>query len=203
LFGITVVPTGLANIASVLAAFERIGIKGRISEDRRHVREAAALVLPGVGAFGAGMKRIRELGLEDELRTRVIERRPILAVCLGMQLLAEASDETPGVSGISVIPGTVGRFSTQAGLRVPQLGWNRVEAKPGAALVQTGFAYFANSYCIRSEPEGFTAAYADYDGRFVAAFEDGPVLACQFHPELSGGWGQALIHRWCDVARES
>ncbi len=201
MFSVTVVPTGLANIASVLAALERVGAPATVSEDRLRIREAQALVLPGVGAFGAGMQKLRQLELEDQLRERILARKPTLAVCLGMQLLAQQSEETPGVRGLGVISGNIERFSNKGGLRVPQLGWNQVRAQPRSALVESGYAYFANSYCLRDEPHGFTAALTGYDGDFVAAFEDGPVLACQFHPELSGSWGQALIQRWCDLAK--
>ncbi|MCP4246745.1 MAG: imidazole glycerol phosphate synthase subunit HisH, partial [bacterium] len=93
--------------------------------------------------------------------------------------------------------GRVTRFG--AGVRVPQLGWNRVEPTPGCVLSQPGYAYFANSYRLVECPTGWRAAYADHGGRFVAALERGPLLACQFHPELSGSWGIALLGRWLEA----
>jgi imidazole glycerol phosphate synthase glutamine amidotransferase subunit len=117
-----------------------------------------------------------------------------LAICLGLQILAEESEENPGVRGLGVLPATVTRFAD--GLRVPQLGWNRVAAGDGARLLEDGAAYFANSFKLDNVPPGWTGATADHGGEFVAALERGPVLACQFHPELSGHWGQTLIERW-------
>jgi imidazole glycerol phosphate synthase glutamine amidotransferase subunit len=121
----------------------------------------------------------------------------MLCVCLGMQLLCEASDETPGARGLAVVPATVQRFS---GVRVPQLGWNRIEAKEGARLLRDGYAYFANSYRLDAMPSGWSGAEASYGGTFVAAIERGALLGCQFHPELSGAWGAELLARWLELA---
>ena len=161
------------------------------------VRDAEQLVLPGVGAFGAGMARLTELGLVEPLRERLGDERPTLVVCLGLQLLCAASEESPGVAGLGIFDLTVGRFEKAP--IVPQLGWNLVKPSEGCRLLEEGYAYFANSYRITEPPPGFHAAHAHHGERFVAAFERGPVLACQFHPELSGAWGQALLARWRDA----
>jgi len=127
-----------------------------------------------------------------------------MAICLGLQLLASSSDETPGITGLSIFEEShVARFagldpSNQLPLKVPQLGWNKVVADPSARLLTTGYAYFANSFRLTTPPPGWTAALSDYGGPFVAAVERGPHLACQFHPELSGPYGQALIARWLE-----
>lgn len=142
------------------------------------------------------MDRLNEAGLVDALRRRLAEQRPTLCVCLGMQLLFETSDESPGALGLGCVTGHVSRFPDE--VRVPQLGWNQVEVDPSARLIQSGFAYFANSFRAKAPPAGWTAAMADYAGPFVAAMERGPVLACQFHPELSGKWGQSLVQRWLE-----
>lgn len=191
---LVVVRTGTANLASVLAALRRLGADPRVTVDPEAVRAADRAVLPGVGAFGACMARLVEAGLVDALRERVTAGRPLLAVCLGMQVLGEASDESPGVPGLGLLPATARRFP--AGPRVPQLGWNRVEPRPDARLLTPGHAYFANSYRFEAIPAGWSGATSDHGGPFVAALERGPVLACQFHPELSGGWGRALLERW-------
>ncbi|MBI4568950.1 MAG: imidazole glycerol phosphate synthase subunit HisH [Planctomycetes bacterium] len=195
---VVVVRTGVANLASVLAGLSRAGARPHVADGGEGavevVRRAPALVLPGVGAFAAGMEGLRAGGLLEPLRERIAAGRPTLCVCLGMQLLFDASDESPGVAGLSVAPGRVTRFPTS--VRVPQLGWNRVSPDPGCALVEPGFAYFANSYRALNAPPGWRAAWADHGGPFVAAMQRGAVLACQFHPELSGAWGTALIRRW-------
>ena len=199
---VIVVPTGTANLASVRAAFERLGAPVDLAERAEQVRDAARVVLPGVGAFGAAMARLREHGFADALAARIAAGRPTLAVCVGLQLLFETSEESPGVAGLGALPGAVTRLP--ATVRVPQLGWNRVEPGAGCRLVEAGYAYFANAYCATPPaPAGWAAATADHGGPFVAAIEHGAVLGCQFHPELSGPWGQALIGRWLARAGET
>jgi imidazole glycerol phosphate synthase glutamine amidotransferase subunit len=191
---VVVIRTGTANTASVAAAIRRAGCEVRLSQDPNDASSAARLVLPGVGAFGSVVSRIDELQLRETLTRRITKRQPTLAICLGLQLLAQGSDETPGVEGLGVLPSRVTGFGE--GLRVPHLGWNRVSADESCLLLEDGDAYFANSYKLDRPPGGWAAATADHGGRFVAAVESGPVLACQFHPELSGPWGQRLIERW-------
>jgi imidazoleglycerol phosphate synthase glutamine amidotransferase subunit HisH len=116
-------------------------------------------------------------------------------------LLAEGSEENPGVAGLGLLPAAITGFAR--GLRIPHLGWNRVRAGDGCSLLEDGAAYFANSYKLDRAPAGWSGAFTDHGGDFVAAIERGPVLACQFHPELSGPWGQALIERWLKISGET
>jgi glutamine amidotransferase len=191
---VVVVRTGTANLASVVAALSRAGATARLTEDPAEVTAAERVVLPGVGAFAAAMDHLRAHGLASPLVERVRSGRPLLAICLGMQLLAEASDESPGVPGLAAFPGHATRLGP--GVRVPQLGWNLVETGPSCRYMESGYAYFANSFCLTEVPEGWSVATADHGGPFVAGIERDRVLACQFHPELSGGWGLALLGRW-------
>ncbi len=195
---IVLMRTGTANLASVAAAFHRAGRSVRISESADDAADAALVVLPGVGSFGAVSDRLDELGLRTPLGDRIRAGRPTMAVCLGMQLLGEGSEESPGAAGLGVIPATATSF--RAGVRRPQLGWNRVTAGAGCSILNDGAAYFANSFKLDSVPAGWSGALTDHGGDFVAAIERGAVLACQFHPELSGAWGQALIERWLATA---
>jgi imidazole glycerol phosphate synthase glutamine amidotransferase subunit len=197
---VVVVRTGTANLASVAAAFKRIGAEPIVTEDRTVVEKATRLVLPGVGTLGASMERIVHAGLVESLRERVLAGRPTIAFCVGLQLLCETSDESPGVKALSVVPRHVGRFP--AHLAVPQFGWNKIVPDKGASLLEEGYVYFANSYRVETRPEGFVSAMSDYGGPFVAAFEKGAVLACQFHPELSSKFGLALLKRWFDKGGE-
>lgn len=192
---VTIVRTGVANTASVIAAVERCGCACRLSEHAAEVGDAEILVLPGVGAFSAGMESLHRAGLVDALRERIAQNRPSLAICLGLQLLAAESQEAPGVPGLGLIDAQVQRFAS--GVRVPQFGWNSVET--GGGLVEPGFAYFANSYRLTDAPPGWQVSWSEHGGRFVAAMQRGAVLACQFHPELSGPWGAALLRRWLDL----
>ncbi len=189
----TIVRTGVANTASVAAALERCGCRCVLSDDPGEVAAAGLLVLPGVGSFAAGMESLERAGLAGVVRGRVASGGPTLAICLGMQLLCASSEESPGVAGLGVIDARVKRFG--GGVRVPQFGWNWVEGA-GGELVEPGFAYFANSYRLADAPAGWSVSWAEHGGRFVAAIERGAVLACQFHPELSGAWGAGLLGRW-------
>lgn len=197
---VLVVRTGTANLASVVAAFKRIGAEPVITEDKKEVMDAKRLVLPGVGTLGASMERIEAAGLADALRERVADGRPTIAFCVGLQLLCETSDESPGVRALGAVPRHVGRFPEH--LAVPQFGWNKIIPDPGAKLLKEGYVYFANSYRVETRPEGWVSAMSDYGGPFVAAFEKGAVLACQFHPELSSKFGLALLKRWFDAGAE-
>jgi imidazole glycerol phosphate synthase glutamine amidotransferase subunit len=171
-----------------------------VSGDPDVVRRSRRVVLPGVGSFEAGMEALRENGLDTAIAERVREARPLLGVCLGMQLLGRASDESPGVSGLGIVPHAAHRF--RGPVRVPQLGWNLVEPDAESRFVEPGFAYFANSYRWdmpeTAIADGWTFAATDHGGRFASAAERGPVLACQFHPGLSGAWGARLLSRWLD-----
>lgn len=208
---VAVISTGVANIASVCAALRRAGTLPVCTNDPEVVGRSTLAVLPGVGSFEAGMRELRTHALDGAVRGRVAAGRPLLAICLGMQLLCEASEESPGVRGLGVLPAVVTRFRASAGQRVPQLGWNEVVPDPGCVLLGRGEAYFANSYRLERAPAagtGWRTARAQYAGNFVAALEHvgaseharGVILACQFHPELSGAWGDALIRSWVQSA---
>jgi len=195
---IVVVDTGVANLASIANALARIGASAAVTADPDVVRAAARLVLPGVGAFGTAAAALRAHRLDAAVRESVAHGTPLLAVCLGLQLLCEGSDEAPGVPGFGIIPGTCRRLP--AGVRVPHLGWNRVTSLPPSRFVETGEAAFANSYALCEAPPGWTTAWTVHGSPFVAALERGEVLACQFHPELSGAYGEGVLARWLGKA---
>lgn len=190
---VVILSTGVANTASVAAAIRRCGFDSELTDDPDRVQGAERVVLPGVGSFETGMRRLRERGLDTAIRDRVIEQRPLLAICLGLQLLCRCSEESPGIEGLGVIDAAVRRLP--AGVRVPQFGWNQVKAE-GACALTSGYAYYANSYCVIDQPSGWRVATTIHGERFIAAMKQDAVLACQFHPELSGPWGTALIQNW-------
>ncbi|MFB6262664.1 MAG: imidazole glycerol phosphate synthase subunit HisH [Bradymonadaceae bacterium] len=191
-----IVDTGVANIASMEVAFRRLDAEPELTDRPSVVEGAPYVVLPGVGSFGAGMEMLHDSDLVAPIRRRLDARRSTLAVCLGMQLLARTSDEAPGVEGLGVVDASVDRFPND--VRVPHFGWNEVHAGEDCELLRDGFAYFANSYRFSELPDGWAGATSEYGGRFVSAMECGPVLACQFHPELSSDWGLDLLERWLE-----
>jgi glutamine amidotransferase len=196
-FSDVVIPTGTANLASVLAAFRRLGVSLVPTESAEVVSAAQRVVLPGVGTFGAAVERLEEIGVVGALRNRVSEGRPTLAVCVGMQLLAGSSYESPGSPGLGLVDSVITRFDDD--LIVPQLAWSPVMPEPGSSFVEPGWAYFANSYRLPEPPPDWVGSSATYGKPFVAALERGDVLACQFHPELSGLWGASLLQRWLEA----
>ena len=198
---VVIIDSSVANLASIVAGFTRLGAATVVTSDPDVVRRAGRLVLPGVGAFGSGIAALRSQGLDEAVRDVAIRGTPVLAVCLGMQMLCEASEESPGVTGLGLISATCRRLPED--VRVPHLGWNEVTAESGggARLVLSGSAAFANSYALLEAAPGWTAAWTTHGRRFVAALERDAVLACQFHPELSGEYGAALLERWLSGRR--
>jgi len=189
-----IVDSGVANLASIAGALRRLDATVVVTADPTAVREATRVVLPGVGAFGAGIAALRSGGLDVAIREAASRGTSLLGICLGMQLLCEGSDEAPGVAGLGLVEGTCRRLPPD--VRVPHLGWNTVTPAPEARFVSSGVAAFANSYALHESPEGWTPAWTTHGVPFVAALERGPILACQFHPELSGAYGAALLERW-------
>lgn len=198
---LAIVPTGTANLASVIAAFSRIGVRPDVVLTPADAEQARRVVLPGVGSFGAAMAELDRNGLRPALSDRVEAGRATLAVCVGMQLLSMRSEESDGVVGLGRVSEAVTRFPDA--VRVPQLGWNQVKAGPGSKFVDDGWAYFANSYRLSAVPNGWTASLTDHGGPFVAAMERGEILTCQFHPELSGRWGSGILRRWFETTAEA
>ncbi len=201
-YALTIAATGAANLASVGAMCARAGVKCIVSSDPDQVFEAGRVLLPGVGAFGAAMGRLKENNLDAALRERMKAKKPTMGICLGMQMFCLDSEESPDIPGIGGILARVGKFRTR--LPLPQLGWNRVKPAEGRTIVQPGWAYFANSYRVASAPENGICAQSVYGESFVAALEEYAtpdseypfLLLCQFHPELSGPWGLDLFSRW-------
>lgn len=200
---VVIVATGVANTASVRAAFARLGVACELSACAEEIAGANAVVLPGVGSFASGMAALRAGGVQEAIQARVQRGAPTLAICLGMQMLFDASEESPGVRGMGVVSGTVRRFGGE--VRVPQMGWNTLRADAACQVLQSGTVYYANSYRIESVPAGWSAAVSEHGGLFVGAIEQAgnpAVVACQFHPELSGAFGAGLLRRWLVAARE-
>lgn len=183
-----IVDYGLGNLKSITNALARLGVAVDVTADPARLRDAQALILPGVGAFGRAMDNLRAAGLVDSLKEAVIvRRRPTLGICLGMQVLAESSDELGSHLGLGWIEGRVERLNGPLNLPVPHVGWNQVEAKASSVLFEgipaSASFYFDHSYALRRSSASISEC--DYDGRFVAAVEQDNLMAIQCHPEKS------------------
>jgi glutamine amidotransferase len=190
---IAVLDYGIGNLRSAQKALEHVGADARLTADPAIVRDAAAVVLPGVGAFGRCMEAIRAAGIDDLAHEAVATGRPFVGICVGMQLLYEASEESPGVTGLGILPGTV-RWLPDT-VKRPQMQWNTLDVVRPSPLFEglddPMWMYFVHSFA--AEPSAHTTATCDYGGPVVAAASMGNVHATQFHPEKSGSGGLALL----------
>lgn len=193
---IAIVDYGMGNLFSVEKAFIKLGAEVCVTGEIETIRAADKVVLPGVGAFGDCMKNLESSGLIPAIREAARLGRPFLGICLGLQLLFERSEESPGVSGLGIFKGTVKRIDAK-GLKIPHMGWNRIIQAADSPLFrnlpENTYAYFVHSYHAAPEDETLVTAYAEYGGRATAAVGRGAVQATQFHPEKSGDAGLAIL----------
>jgi glutamine amidotransferase len=202
---VAVVDYGMGNLASVVKALERSGADARVCDGPAQVREAAAVVLPGVGAFRDAAARLEQSGLAEAVLERIAAGTPFLGVCLGLQLLFESSGEGGRWPGLGVFAGTVERLQT--GLKVPHIGWNELEWTAAGSGMARGLAdpaavYFVHSYAAVPADEAVVAAWTDYGGRVAAAVARDNVWAVQFHPEKSSSVGLALLATFVNLVRQ-
>ena len=191
---IAVLDYGIGNLRSAEKALQHLGADAALVSDPGAAGRAAGVVLPGVGSFGRCMQAMQESGLDRVALDAVASGRPFMGICVGMQLLYEGSEESPGVAGLGVFPGLVRRLPE--GVKRPQMQWNRLLVdQPSHPMVQglgrDPWVYFVHSYAPR--PDDGVVATCDYGGRVVAAVARDRVWATQFHPEKSGPVGMALL----------
>ena len=196
---IAVLDYEIGNLRSAQKALEHLGADARLTADPGLIREAAGVVLPGVGAFGRCMEAVRRAGL-DALAHEAVERGvPFLGICIGMQLLFEGSEESPGATGLGILPGTVRLLPGD--VKRPQMQWNLLERRGDPELLRLApdpaWAYFVHSYAADTE-DSIVTATCDYGGSVVAAVERGSVWATQFHPEKSSRTGLAVLQAFVE-----
>lgn len=195
---VAVLDYGIGNLRSAQKALERVGADARLTTDPSQVAAADAVVLPGVGAFGACMRALRSSGLESVVHDAVASGRPFLGICVGMQMLFDRSDEDPADAGLGVIPGEVRWITDQ--LPRPQMQWNQLQVRTSdplfAGLGDDPWVYFVHSlHGVPTDP-GAVIATCDYGGAVNAVFRRGNVYATQFHPEKSGSVGLSLLRNF-------
>lgn len=199
---IAVLDYGIGNLRSAQKALERVGADAFLTDDADAVESADAVVLPGVGAFGACMEALHDSGLDGVAVRAATDGRPFLGVCVGMQMLFEGSDESPGVLGLGVLAGTLRRLPE--GVKRPQMQWNVVDVRRPSRLFGTVadpvWMYFVHSYAAPADAPDVVAT-CDYGGPVAAAVERGSLWATQFHPEKSGTIGLELLRGFVETAR--
>ena len=194
---IAIMDYGMGNLRSVQKAFEYLGHEAAVTDDPEKVLAADRVVLPGVGAFRDAMARLHESGLYEAALEVARRQKPFLGICLGMQLMFEASAENGYYKGLGLFPGVITRFP-QMGLKVPHMGWNTLQTRD-CALFDGGKSpcvYFVHSYLIQGISPDWTAATCEYGIPFTAVAQKGAVVAAQFHPEKSGADGLDMLSRF-------
>lgn len=200
---IAIIDYDAGNIKSVEKAMRYLGQDVEITRDRERILAADKVILPGVGAFGDAMEKIRQYGLEEVIRQVVDMGTPFLGICLGLQLLFEESEESPGAKGLGILKGKIRRIPGGEGLKIPHMGWNTLELSGDGRLFrgvpEEPFVYFVHSYYLEAQEEEIVKAVTWYGTKIHASVEKGNVFACQFHPEKSSSTGLLMLKNFVEL----
>ena len=196
-----IIDYGVGNLFSLRSSFAAIGVEAFVSGDAGELAKADRLILPGVGAFGDAAEKLRATGLDAFVREQAAAGKPLMGICLGMQLLFERSFEYGEHFGLGLLKGQVVGMSGRLpeGLKIPHMGWNALKLTKAAKLLEEGsYVYFVHSFYAEN-CEDSIAAVTDYGSPITAAVEKGNIFGCQFHPEKSGNVGLAILKKFCEV----
>lgn len=200
---IAIIDYDAGNIKSVEKAVQYLGRDCVTTRDRETILAADHVILPGVGAFGDAMEKLAEYGLIDIIGKVCESGIPFLGICLGLQLLFEDSEESPGVKGLGIFKGSIRRLPSDAGLKVPDIGWNSLRLQGDGRLFRgisdESFVYFVHSYYLDAADKGIVKATIDYGVEVDASVESGNIFACQFHPEKSSETGLSILENFLNV----
>ena len=202
---ITILDYGAGNIRSIEKALPFLGEEVSLTGDPEKIRKAAKLVLRGVVRSGEAMENLNRRDLTEAVREAAERQIPLLGICLGLQLLFEKSDESPGVEGLGILKGEVLRIPDAPGLKIPHIGWNSLHLQNGGSLfrgiAEESYVYFVHSYYLKAAEEEIVKAVTDYGVQIHAAVERGSVFATQFHPEKSSDVGLAILRNFAAVGK--
>jgi glutamine amidotransferase len=194
---IAIIDYGMGNLRSVQKGFERVGFQAEVTREASKISAARGVVLPGVGAFQACMENLRRFELIEPIRRIVREQKPFLGICLGFQLLFAESEEFGLQKGLDLFSGRVVGFHAGNGLKVPHMGWNRIEKKQDTpfldGLSSGDYVYFVHSFYVVPEDSALVATTTDYGSSFVSSIATERLFACQFHPEKSQELGLRIL----------
>lgn len=200
---IAIIDYDAGNLRSVAKALDALGLENTVTKDRDTILAADRVILPGVGAFGDAMSHIRDLGLDKVIYEAVDMNKPFLGICLGLQLLFESSDESPGATGLGILKGRIVKIPDTPGLKVPHIGWNSLHLQNDGRLFKglpdESYVYFVHSYYLQAEDESIVKATTEYGAHIHASVEQGNVFACQFHPEKSSSVGAKILTNFAGV----
>lgn len=202
---IAVIDYGAGNLSSVVKAFRHLGCDVAVTADPEELRRADAAVLPGQGAFGDAMRCLEGSGMVEPTLGFLRSGRPFLGICVGLQLLFEGSEESPGVRGLSVFPGRILRIPDAPGLKIPHIGWNSLNLIRRGTLFRgiegNPFVYFDHSFYLRTDDRGLVTATAVYGAELDVSVQKENVCATQFHPEKSGRAGLQMLENFASLLK--
>ena len=200
---IAIIDYGAGNLQSVKKAFDFIGAESVITDNPETINACDKILLPGVGSFGDAMDSMTQKGLVETVKQNAISGKPFLGICLGLQLLFEESEESPGVKGLGIFKGKIKKFSPDMGLKIPHIGWNSLEIKQKETLFkdipENSYVYFVHSYYLHAEDENEIATVTNYGIDFHSAVGKNNIFATQFHPEKSGDVGLQILRNFASM----
>ena len=201
---IAIIDYDAGNLKSVEKALKFLGEEAVITRQKEEILNADKVILPGVGAFGDAMHNLNQFGLVDVIKEVVDLGKPFLGICLGLQLLFERSEESPGVEGLGILKGEILRIPDCPGLKIPHMGWNSLKIKPEAKLfkgLEDPYVYFVHSYYLKAADESIVAATTEYSTIIHASVQSENVFACQFHPEKSSRVGLQILRNFAEIEK--
>ena len=202
---VAIIDYDAGNIKSVEKALHYLGEEAVITRDRDTILGADRVILPGVGAFGDAMEKLRTYVLDKVIQEVVAKNTPFLGICLGLQLLFESSEESEGVEGLGILKGKVVRLPEESDLKIPHIGWNSLKyPNPGrlfTGIAEDSYVYFVHSYYLQAKDPSIVTATTEYGTLIHASVEQGNVFACQFHPEKSSEVGMQILKNFLTISK--